>query len=245
MGGSAETLQEFLRRNIFSALMFVLPHSLLRPRRLYAVFAYIGLPTYDRLAYNILAAISLHRLLCTFVALRTPVVMTLPLSPAVHLHLSAGCLLYAAICFLLDPGTATLLGVSRALGRPAHNLPHGMDAITWMALCVWQRGGTVAFVLFTGVSILPPELTLGDTLTRGVAALYLRARSKAFCEWVEKVEGAHQFTWIIRGILLALACIRAGASASLLDVLKDWRLPAGALLVAVLRVAELAARKAQ
>merc|ERR1712151_36967 len=59
-GGSASTLLEFFRCNIPGALLFVLPHSLLRPQRLYAWFARIGLAAYDRLAYNLLAATSLH-----------------------------------------------------------------------------------------------------------------------------------------------------------------------------------------
>jgi len=37
----------------------------------------------------------------------------------------------------------------------------GMDAITWMGITVWELGGPVAFVLFTGVSILPQNLSLG------------------------------------------------------------------------------------
>merc|ERR1712232_340132 len=153
--------------------------------------------------------------------------------------LSGGCLIYAALSFITNPRTATLLGVSRALRQPVRDLPRGMDAITWMALCVWERGGTVAFVLFTGVSILPPELTLGDAVTRGVAALYLRARSKAFCEWVRKVEGAHEFTWILRGGILLLAGIRAGISLEkLIDCFRDWRFAAAVSLACCLRVAE-------
>merc|ERR1712187_689056 len=237
-GGSASTLSEFLRCNIPGALLFVLPHSLLRPQRLYAWFARIGLAAYDRLAYNLLAAISLHCFLCNFVGLRTPVVMWLPLPEVAHLCLSGGCLVFAAFCFVSNPRTATLLGVSRALQRPLQNLPRGMDAITWMALCVWERGGTVAFVLFTGVSILPPELTLGDAVTRGVAALYLRARSKAFCEWVRKVEGAHEATWIIRGAILLFVGIRAGATPGKLAQFFDWRLAAAAVLACSLRMAE-------
>jgi hypothetical protein len=70
--------------------------------------------------------------------------------------------------------------------------------------------GATAFVLFTGVSILPKELTFGDCLTRGVAAFYLRRRSKSFRDWVASVEGAHLATWVIRACLL-LAAFRAAA----------------------------------
>jgi hypothetical protein len=70
--------------------------------------------------------------------------------------------------------------------------------------------GAIAFVLFTGVSILPKELTFGDCLTRGVAAFYLRRRSKSFRDWVASVEGAHLATWGIRACLL-LAAFRAAA----------------------------------
>ena len=51
--------------------------------------------------------------------------------------------------------------------------------------------GAAAFVLFTGLSIVPARLTLGDCLTRCVAAVYLRQRSKSFRQWVDRVEGAH------------------------------------------------------
>merc|ERR1712217_435044 len=106
-GGAANTLLEFLRCNIPGALLFVLPHSLLRPQRLYVWFARVGLAAYDRLAYNVLAAISLHCLLCNFVGLRTPVVMWLPLPEIAHMCLSGGCLLYAGFCWITNPRTAT------------------------------------------------------------------------------------------------------------------------------------------
>jgi hypothetical protein len=34
-------------------------------------------------------------------------------------------------------------------------------------MTVWEHGGNLAFVLFTGLSILPASLSLGDALTRG------------------------------------------------------------------------------
>ena len=53
-----------------------------------------------------------------------------------------------------------------------------MDIITWQALVVHNVGGASAFVLFSGLSILPRRLTFSDLVVRAVAALYLRMRSK-------------------------------------------------------------------
>jgi hypothetical protein len=126
-----------------------------------------------------------------------------------------------------------MLGWSPKFATPP---PNHMDAITWMGVSAWRGGklllgerfllaryvdlkkkakhgdimGAIAFVLFTGVSILPKELTFGDCLTRGVAAFYLRRRSKSFRDWVASVEGAHLATWGIRAGLL-LAAFRAAA----------------------------------
>lgn len=66
-------------------------------------------------------------------------------------------------------------------------------------------GGATAFVLFTGLSIIPARLTLGDCVTRCAAAVYLRQRSRRFREWVDKVEGAHLLTWLLRAGLLGAA----------------------------------------
>ena len=41
-----------------------------------------------------------------------------------------------------------------------------MDAITWMGVCAWRKGGVWGFMAFTGLSILPQTLTLGDVLSR-------------------------------------------------------------------------------
>jgi len=237
---SADGMLEFWYANIGACLGFVLPHSFLRPRRLSSYLATIGLQSYDRLLYNVIAAASLHFFLCTMVPLRTPVVMKMPFPPLVHLVLSAGCLVYAAACFLANPKTTILLGVSRALGRPDGNGLVGMDAITWMGECVWERGGATAFVLFTGLSILPPELTLGDTTTRVVAAMYLRARSSSFRKWVHRIESAHQLTWVLRGGLGAVALHQAAASSELFAFsIFDWRVIAAISIALSLRAFEV------
>ena len=73
-----------------------------------------------------------------------------------------------------------------------------MDAISWMALTVVRAGGPIAFIAFSGLSIIPHESTLGDLLLRVCAAIYLRLFSKAFREFVEELEQWHLTTWIIR-----------------------------------------------
>jgi hypothetical protein len=45
-----------------------------------------------RLLYNLQSAVSLHFLLAHFTPLASPVVMVLPIPPAWHVALSAGCL---------------------------------------------------------------------------------------------------------------------------------------------------------
>jgi hypothetical protein len=84
-----------------------------------------------------------------------------------------------------------------------------MDAITWMGVCAWRKGGVWGFIAFTGLSILPQTLTLGDVLSRGVAATYLRLRSRSFRRWVGSIPGAHHATWILRATLLTLALFTA------------------------------------
>jgi len=238
----AEDVVQFLRLNAMPAFRFVVPHSVLRPKRLSAWLGRVGLQLHDRLMYNAIAAATLHHFLATSVPLRTPVVMEMPLLPSLHLMLSGGCLLYATVCFLADEGTPILLGVARSLEHADSSRLAGMDAITWMGECVWRRGGSVAFVLFTGLSILPPQLSFGDGLTRVVAAMYLRARSSSFRRWVEKIEGAHQLTWVLRAGLLAVALQRASQSGEValrLRSLCDWRLLAALGVAAALRAFEV------
>ena len=143
-------------------------------------------------------------------------------------------LIFAAYSFCTAPETYDLLGVNLSLSRKnptGRRAPISMDAITWMGICTWRKGeqfgsGILAFVLFTGLSILPQELTLGDVLVRSVAAIYLRYRSKAFRTWVEQIEAAHHATWMLRAGLLSGALYTAwnmneikGSSAILIAVL--------------------------
>jgi len=235
---SASTISEFLYHNIPVSILFVFPHSVLRPNKLALLLSKVKLESYDRILYNAIAAMSLHFLMRALQPLNTPVVMRLPIPSSLHAAISGGCLIFAGASASTDPGTAVLLGIPRALNtRASATIPHGMDAITWMGECVWRRGGAIAFVLFTGLSILPPELTLGDALTRGVAALYLRLRSAAFRQWIKKIKGLHHFTWILRAILLTVTLCTADR-ASLVSMLLDWRVQLALLLAVVLHFAE-------
>jgi hypothetical protein len=73
-----------------------------------------------------------------------------------------------------------------------------MDAISWMALTVVRTGGPIAFIAFSGLSIIPHESTLGDLVMRVSAAIYLRLFSKAFREFVEELHKWHLTTWVMR-----------------------------------------------
>ena len=167
-------------------------------------------------------------------------VMTIPFNETFHTCLSIGCLAYASYAFLRTPETLGLLGVSTALrmrdAKYANPSP-GMDAITWMGVTTWRLGGAFAFVLFTGVSIIPQELTLGDCITRCIAAVYLRQRSRSFREWVEKIEHVHLLTWCVRAFLLSSACYsiwRGGGDARTVF----WIFAGAGALAGILRLAE-------
>ena len=166
--------------------------------------------------------------------------MTIPFNETFHTCLSIGCLAYASYAFLRTPETLGLLGVSTALRmRDAKysNPSPGMDAITWMGVTTWRLGGAFAFVLFTGVSIIPQELTLGDCITRCIAAVYLRQRSRSFREWVEKIEHVHLLTWCVRAFLLSSACYtiwRGGGDARTVF----WIFAGAGALAGILRLAE-------
>lgn len=118
-------------------------------------------------------------------------------------------LLCAAYAFCRAPETYDMLGVNSSLSRGGPRAPANMDAITWMGVCAWRKGGVWGFIAFTGLSILPQTLTLGDVLSRGVAATYLRLRSRSFRRWVGSIPGAHHATWILRATLLTLALFTA------------------------------------
>jgi len=242
----------FFATNIPTAVGFVVPHSLLPPKKLYGychrlarsaavravpvvgptASAFFGRPGSGRLAYNCVAAATLHFLLRNFAPLTSPLVASLPFPNAMHVWLSVGCLLGAMAAMVTEPSTYGLLGVGQALrwsGTYATPPEKNTDAITWMGVCSWRGGkrfgtyvcaklvkvkdpvrvsndvGALCFVLFTGVSILPRDLTLGDCLTRGVAAFYLRTRSKSFRKWVASIEKAHLATWCVRACLLVAA----------------------------------------
>ena len=224
------------------SFVFVLPHSLMPPARLYSL---AGVGKYGRLLYNLQSAVSLHFLLSRFTPLASPVVMVLPIPPTCHVALSAGCLAFALFAFVFTPGTWGLLGAGRLLGWSrawSTNPEQGMDAITWMGVTAWRWGGAGAFVLFTGVSIIPARLSLGDCITRCVAAVYLRRRSKSFREWVDKIEGAHLMTWVLRASLLGATLWSMGSrSTSGGDggsMSPGWVLACACALVGILRVAE-------
>lgn len=233
---------DFARRNVPLSLVFVIPHSACLPSRMRKYFG-----SHGRVVYNFVSAVTLHAFLSAFTPLKTPVVMTMPFNERFHDALSIGCLAFATYAFMRSPASLGLLGVSSAIGLRGEkyaNPAAGMDAITWMGVTTWRLGGAGAFVLFTGLSIIPAKLTLGDCITRCIAAIYLRQRSRSFREWVEKIEDIHLFTWILRGLLLSFACYSALQGDG--DVRAAAMILFGAsALVAILRLAESERRPEQ
>lgn len=119
------------------SLVFVVPHSLMPPAKLYAL-PLVGCR--GRLLYNLQSAATLHFLLSHFTPLASPVVMRLPVPPAAHVALSVACLGFALFAFVATPSTWGLLGVGQLLGWSqawSSNPQPGMDAITWMGVTAW------------------------------------------------------------------------------------------------------------
>eukprot|EP00929_Paragymnodinium_shiwhaense_P103393 TRINITY_DN6686_c0_g1_i1.p1 TRINITY_DN6686_c0_g1~~TRINITY_DN6686_c0_g1_i1.p1 ORF type:complete len:307 (+),score=25.10 TRINITY_DN6686_c0_g1_i1:211-1131(+) len=211
---------QFLMSNLMLAAAFVLPHSLLRPQR---IKAWVGV-RFAKLTYNVMAAASLHLFLAFFAPLETPVLFNLPIPSEAHACLSVGALVLAFWALLTEPRTYFLLGVYDALdlqvGADKRTVP-GMDIITWQGLCVYERFGALGFVMFSGLSILPLEVTVSDIVVRIPAAIYLRYRSKSFREWIGRIETIHVVTWFLRGGLMLGALTRG--SASMGEKLTSWR----------------------
>ena len=191
---------------------FIITHSFFRPAQL----TRLGAGRYAQLLYCLSSAVVLHWFLVAFVPHDSPVVFRLDdvIPPVVHAFLSLGCLVVAFLALLLNQSTYTLLGVPQALGRPPDraSLEAGMDIITWQGVLMYRLGGAAAFIAFSGLSILPAQVTASDLVVRVVAALYLRQRSKSFRRWVDKIEAVHLFTWILR-LALALLALTSGRQA--------------------------------
>eukprot|EP00924_Labyrinthula_sp_SR-Ha-C_P001305 snap_masked-scaffold_7-processed-gene-19.67-mRNA-1 protein AED:1.00 eAED:1.00 QI:0/0/0/0/1/1/2/0/344 len=139
---------------------------------------------------------------------------TLPYPKIVQDTLSIVMLIFAYYAMLSDKRTYIVLGFNRAFFGPNHpvytdkfprDLTPRMDIITWIGYTTFLKAGSVGFILFSGVSILPHKVYLWDILVRVVAAAYLRHRSKGFNIFVGKIESTHHFIWAFRAGLVALA----------------------------------------
>mmetsp|Transcript_22923 Transcript_22923/g.28116 ORF Transcript_22923/g.28116 Transcript_22923/m.28116 type:complete len:336 (+) Transcript_22923:28-1035(+) len=211
---SVEGLANFFKVNIPAALGFVLPHSFLRPPTLRK---WVG-NRFARIVYCTIASLSLHCFIHVFRPLETQVLFILPFSSVIQQILSVVMLGFALTCFLSDYRTYLILGVPQAVwGTESQysKFPPGlsarMDIITWMGITVWNIAGGVGFILFSGISILPYEVTITDVLVRVIAALYLRARSQGFRMWVDQIESIHHTIWFLRALIL-FGALKTGAS---------------------------------
>lgn len=161
-------------------------------------------PGAARLFYCFASAITLHWFMLKYVSIGAAPLLTLPISADIHFYFSSICMSFAIVSYLSAPETWAMLGTSQVLewnknGPIQYNIPGiGMDAISWMALTVVRAGGPIAFIAFSGLSIIPHESTLGDLIMRVSAAIYLRLFSKAFREFVEELHKWHLTTWLLR-----------------------------------------------
>jgi len=208
------TIVDFLKYNIPFSLVFILPHSFLRPPTLRKI---IG-NRFARLAYCTMASASLQFFMNVYRPWKTGILFTLPYSPLIQQYLSTIMLVVALLCFMADNRTYLVLGVPQAIfGIDSSNakFPAGlsarMDIITFMGITVWNIWGGLGFILFSGISILPYDVSISDIIVRVAAALYLRARSQGFRLWVDKIESIHHIIWALRAMILFVA-LGTGAS---------------------------------
>ncbi len=207
---AAASLGEFLWHNAPLGALFVIQHSSFSIRRLTLTFCVP--PRYARLLYNFASALVLHAFLVAHRPLAQPVLLVLPVPRLWRFLLGFATLACALLAFLSEPRTAAMLGLSPFL--PTHwraRLPEGrVDIITWINQCLHAIGSDPSFVLFSGISIVPREVTAGDCVIRGVAAVYLRYFSPSFRRWVQQLETAHVVSWVIRMLFLVAACAAIG-----------------------------------
>lgn len=165
-------------------------------------------PGSARLFYCWASAVTLHWFMEYYVSIGASPLVTLPISAELHFYFASLCLMFALVCYLSAPETWAMLGTAQLLewnklGPVKYNIPGiGMDAISWMALTVVRSGGPIAFIAFSGLSIIPHESTMGDLVLRVSAAIYLRLFSKAFREFVEELHQWHLTTWVLRLIIV-------------------------------------------
>lgn len=137
---------------------------------------------------------------------------TLPVPKYIHDWLSISMLVFSMYALMIDYRTYIILGFNRVYYGPnsgydkfPRELSPRMDIITWIGYTVWLKAGSLGFVLFSGLSILPYKVYTWDLVMRVVAAIYLRARSQGFRIWVGKIESTHHFIWVLRGVILVIA----------------------------------------
>lgn len=125
-----------------------------------------------------------------------------------------------AVCVLVRPSTWYLVGSaqlwpsnktcgdfreeksSQKRTRKMIDIALGVDAITWVSQSVQSLMGTHVVIIFTGLSILPPNISLGDCVVRGIAAMYIRWKSPAFRKHMQVESASHGIQWMARGAAL-------------------------------------------
>ena len=97
--------------------------------------------------------------------------------------------------------------------------PVNMDVITGMGICVYRELGWLGFLLFSGLSIIPRHITLGDVIMRLCAGIYLRTMSGHFQRFARHYRGH----WIARALIIAAAAA-ATAGQGFWKSLQFWQL---------------------
>lgn len=237
----ARSCRDFFAWNLPLGIMFILQHSLQRRRSSRLVYNFcsalalhIFMELYRPLTLDVRAEKDLRGDFPESAPGLLPGTLKLPISAAAHVTFALPVFILAFGTFLTSQRAAILLcydscrlGGARspdyasASARggtaiiPKRLVPQGMDVITLMASVVTSQLGTLGFVLFSGLSIVPREIRIDDVVTRLVAALYLRERSIHFRVFSGgSGKQGHKIAWLLRG-LLALAAVCASVASGL------------------------------
>jgi len=209
------------------AAVFVIQHTVLK-RSLQRWFGDHG-----RRVYSLTSALALHFFMAYYRDLDIPRLSLdltgLGVTSAVHFWASSVVIVVSYLVFLNYDSSSwfrTIVFGAKATKPVAKGgCPVNMDVITGMGICVYKEIGWLGFLLFSGLSIIPRQITLGDVIMRVCSGAYLRRMSGHF----KRVAPNYRSHWCARTVVIAAAAI-ATAGKDFWASLHFWQLVAVALL---------------